>query len=84
MWCQQVTRCHLCNLLFPLNFRSAARPLTIFITLTSGQNPKVHGAKIQMASMVRHAENKIKLKPNEVLAGRLSESQINEIFHDLR
>lgn len=84
MWCQQVTRCHLHTLQFQPSRRSVKSPLTIPITHVFGQNPKHHGAKVQMASMIRHAENKLKLKPNEVLAGRLSESQINEIFHDLR
>jgi hypothetical protein len=50
------------------------------------QNPKPHGAKIVMASTVRHAEDKLNIKPipGQGVKGRLSEGQIIQIFSDLR
>ena len=39
---------------------------------------------IEMASMVRHAEDNLKLKENQGIVGRLSEAQIIRLFSELR
>lgn len=48
------------------------------------QNPTLNGEKIEMASTVRHAEDKLNIKPNKSIPGRLTEDQITQIFSDLR
>ena len=48
------------------------------------QSPTVAGAKIEMASMIRHAEDKLKLKSSQGIAGRLTEVQIIQLFSELK
>ena len=48
------------------------------------QNPHSIGPKIEMASTIRHAEDKLNIKINKSIPGRLTEDQITRIFSDLR
>lgn len=69
-----------------VTIRSAQWKLKVNCYFFVKQNPKPHGAKIVMASMVRHAEDKLNIKPTQGqgVKGRLTEGQIIQIFSDLR
>lgn len=48
------------------------------------QAPTIKGEKIEMASMIRHAEDKLNLKASQGIAGRLTEVQVIQLFSEIR